>query len=107
MANESFEEFKRLYKRFVDGSRWLNKKTQEGTAREKDKDEFNERVVAPMDAMWATFTDEEKEYWGKVKYAVDLFEGTIVLEDDVKKTKQFEERSKRKKKRWRNYSRSY
>lgn len=107
MANESFEEFKRLYKRFIDASRWLNKKMLEGTVRDKDKEEFNQRVVEPMDALWATFTDEEKDYWGKVKYAVDLFEGTIVLEDEVKKRKQIEERSKRKKKRWRNYSRSY
>lgn len=107
MANESFEEFKRLYKRFIDGSRWLNKKIQEGTAREKDKEEFKKRVVEPMDAIWATFTDEEKDYWGKVQYAVDLFEGTIVLEDEARKRKQIEERSKRKKKRWRNYSRSY
>ena len=104
---DKHEEFKRLYKRFIDGSRWLNKKTLEGTATQKDKDEFNELVVAPMDAIWATFTDEEKDYWGKVQYAVDLFEGTIVLDDEMKKTKHIEERSKRKKKRWRNYSRSY
>jgi hypothetical protein len=104
---DNHEEFKRLYKRFIDGSRWLNKKMLEGTARDKDKEEFNQQVVEPMDAMWATFTDEEKDYWGKVQYAVDLFEGTIVLEDEVKKRKHIEERSKRKKKRWRNYSRLY
>ena len=104
---DKHEEFKRLYKRFIDGVRWLNQKIQEGKARDKDKEEFNKRVVEPMDALWATFTDEEKDYWGKVKYAVDLFEGTIVLEDEEKKRKQAEEQSKRKKKRWRNYSRSY
>lgn len=104
---DKHEQFKRLYKKFLDGSRWLNKKMQEGTATEKDKDEFNQQVVESMDAMWATFTDEEKDYWGKVKYAVDLFEGTIVLEDEVKSNKQDEERSRRKKKRWRKYSQSY
>ncbi len=104
---DKHEQFKRLYKKFLDGSRWLNKKMQEGTATEKDKDEFNQQVVEPMDALWATFTDEEKDYWGKVKYAVDLFEGTIVLEDEVKSNKQDEERSRRKKKRWRKYSQSY
>jgi 5-methylthioribose kinase len=104
---DKHEQFKRLYKKFLDGSRWLNKKMQEGTATEKDKDEFNQQVVEPMDAMWAMFTDEEKDYWGKVKYAVDLFEGTIVLEDEVKSNKQDEERSRRKKKRWRKYSQSY
>ena len=104
---DKHEQFKRLYKKFLDGSRWLNKKMQEGTATEKDKDEFNQQVGEPMDAMWAMFTDEEKDYWGKVKYAVDLFEGTIVLEDEVKSNKQDEERSRRKKKRWRRYSESY
>jgi 5-methylthioribose kinase len=104
---DKHEQFKRLYKKFLDGSRWLNKKMQEGTATEKDKDEFNQQVVEPMDALWATFTDEEKDYWGKVKYAVDLFEGTIVLEDEVKSNKQDDERSRRKKKRWRRYSQSY
>ena len=104
---DKHEQFKRLYKKFLDGLRWLNKKMQEGTATEKDKDEFYQQVVEPMDAMWAMFTDEEKDYWGKVKYAVDLFEGTIVLEDEVKSNKQDEERSRRKKKRWRKYSQSY
>ena len=37
---DKHEEFKRLYKKFVDGARWLNQKIQEGTAREKDKEEF-------------------------------------------------------------------
>lgn len=104
---DKHEEFKRLYKRFIDGSRWLNKKMLEGTATQKDKDEFNERVVDPMDTLWVTLTDGDKEYWGKVKYAVDLFEGTIVLEDEMRKTKQVEDRSRRKKKRWRRYSQSY
>ncbi|HNX82655.1 MAG TPA: hypothetical protein PKL77_10985 [Candidatus Omnitrophota bacterium] len=104
---DKHEQFKRLYKKFVDGSRWLNKKMQEGTATDNDKDEFNQRVVEPMDALWATFTAEEKAGWEQVKYAVDLFEGTIVLDEEVKTNKQDEERSRRKKKRWRKYSQSY
>lgn len=104
---DKHEEFKRLYKKFIDGLRWLNQKIQEGTAREKDKIEFIQRVADPMDALWITLTDEEKDYWGKVQYAVDLFEGTIILEDEEKQRKQAEEQSRRKKNRWRNYSRSY
>ena len=104
---DKHERFKQIYKQFIEGSRWLNKRTVEGTITEKDKADFNRLVIEPMDALWATFTDKEKDYWGKVKYAVDLFGGTIVLEDEVKRRKQFEERSKRKKNRWRNYSRSY
>ena len=101
------EEFKRLYKKFVEGLRWLNKKMQEGTATDKDKEEFKHRVAEPMDAIWVTFTDEEKEYWSKVKYVVDLFDGTIVLDDEAKNNRDAENKNRRKKKRWKNYFRSY
>ena len=39
---------------------------------------FEETVVGPMDAMWATFTDEERDYWNKVNMAVKIFDGRIV-----------------------------
>jgi len=96
---DKHDRFKRLYKKFVDGLLWLNK----GVPTERDKEEFNRLVVEPMDALWATFTDEEKEYWNKVRYAVDLFNGTIVDEDEERIKQQREERKKRKK-RWRSYS---
>ena len=104
---DKHEEFKRLYKKFIEGLRWLNKKMQEGTATDKDKEEFKHRVAEPMDALWATFTTEEKEYWIKVKYVVDLFDGTIVLDDEENKSKVIETKNRRKNKRWKNYFRSY
>jgi hypothetical protein len=76
---------------------------QEGTATEQDKAELNSLVVKPMDELWATFTDEEKAYWDKVRYAVDLFNGTIVDEERERIKQQREERRERKK-RWKNYS---
>ena len=45
---------------------------------DKDKADFMRSVVEPMDALWAEFTDEEKEYWDKVKDAVRIFNGRIV-----------------------------
>lgn len=95
---DKHDQFKRLYKKFVDGTRWLNK----STPTQQDKDEFNRLVVEPMDALWATFTDEEKAYWNKVRYAVDLFNGTIVDEEQERIKHQREAR--RKKKRWKRYS---
>lgn len=99
---DKHDQFKQLYKKFVDGLRWLNN----GAPTERDKEEFTRLVVEPMDALWATFTDEEKAYWNKVRYAVDLFNGTIIDEDE-ERIKQQREDKRKKKKRWRNYSQSY
>ena len=104
---DKHEEFKQLYKKFVDGTRWLNTKVQEGTATLQDKEELTRLVIEPMDAMWATFTDEEQAYWDKVRRTVDLFNGTIVLEVQEKRKQMDVDKKKRKKKRWRDYSQPY
>lgn len=70
-----FDEFKLLYKRFVDGTRWINKQMQK---LEEDKRIFQETVIKPMDELWNTFTDEEKKYWDAVALAVKTFNGRIV-----------------------------
>lgn len=106
VSMDKHEEFKRLYKKFVDGTRWLNKKIQEGTATQQDKEELIRLVIEPMDAMWETFTDEEKAYWDKVRRTVDLFNGTIILEDQAQKQQVHVDKKKRKK-RWRSYSQPY
>jgi hypothetical protein len=38
---DKHEQFKRLYKKFVDGTRWLNQKIQDGTVTDQDRDDFN------------------------------------------------------------------
>jgi hypothetical protein len=42
-----------------------------------------------------------------VKYAVELFDGTIVLEEEEQRKRQLEQKKKGKKKRWRSYFRRY
>jgi len=103
---DKHEQFKRLYKKFVDGTRWLNKRIVNGTATQKDRDDFKRLVSDPMDAMWETFTDEDKHHWNMVKHAVDLFDGTIILEDEEKKKRMREEKKMRKKK-WKRYFHSH
>jgi hypothetical protein len=103
---DQHERFKALFKKFIEGTRWLNKKMMDGSATQKDKDDFQRSVVEPLDEMWGSFNDEEKAYWDKVRYAVDLFDGTIVDEAEEERKLQREEKQ-RKKKRWRKYSRSY
>ena len=75
------EEFKCLYNKFILGTRWLNKRMEEGTATQKDKDDYDRLVCAPVDSMWAEFTDEEKDCWCKITKVIDLLDGVIV--DDV------------------------
>lgn len=78
MNDDKFERFKKLYKKFIEGTDWLSKRMQKGLNIEKDKKEFIPSVVEPMDAMWATFTKEEKDYWNKVEEGIKTFGGTIV-----------------------------
>ena len=81
---DKHEEYKRLYKKYVDGKRWLERRERQGTVTEKDRTEFKERVIDPMEKIRATFTEEERAYWERVRMAIDLFNGTIVLESGHK-----------------------
>ncbi|HRZ15851.1 MAG TPA: hypothetical protein P5110_10115 [Candidatus Omnitrophota bacterium] len=78
MTDEQFRKFKAIYKRFVDGTNWNNYMMGKGVNIDKDKAVFQRTVVEPMDAMWAEFSDEDKEYWSKVGDAVRIFNGRIV-----------------------------
>lgn len=63
MKSKKFNEFNVLYKQFLAGMKWLNRQMARGVSVEKDKQEFQAKVIEPMDALWNTFTAEEKEYW--------------------------------------------
>ena len=75
---QKHERFKRLFRKFVNGTRWINRQMSMGVDVEKDKRDFEETVVNPMDALWAMFTDEERDYWSKVNMAVKIFDGRVV-----------------------------
>ena len=85
---DKHEQYKRLYKKYVDGKRWLERGERKGTVTEQDRRDFNERVVEPMEKMRATFTPEERLYWDRVRMAVELFGGTIILKDEQTNNKQ-------------------
>ena len=77
MESKKFNEFKVLYQQFLAGMRWLNSQMARGINVDKDKQEFEAKVVGPMDALWSTFTNEEKDYWLKVDKVVKVFDGKI------------------------------
>ena len=78
MDDKKFYEFKTIYKKFIDGTRWLNEQMSKKVNVDQDKKDFQKLVVEPMDKMWDTFTDEEKKYWDTVDTAVKTFNGRIV-----------------------------
>jgi len=65
MDNNKLEQFKEIYTKFIHGTDWLNKQMANGVNVDKEKKEFIASVINRMDALWATFTDEEKDYWSK------------------------------------------
>ena len=78
MESKKLNTFKAVYQQFLSGMRWLNRQMAKGINVDKDKQEFQVNVVEPMDALWSTFTDEEKDYWLKVDMAVKVFDGKIL-----------------------------
>ncbi len=78
MTDEHFSKYKALYRKFVNGTRWINGQMAKGINVDKDKADFMRSVVEPMDALWAEFTDEDKAYWTKVHDAVRIFNGRVV-----------------------------
>lgn len=75
---DKHEQFKNLYRKFVDGNRWLNTQMSKGVDVGRHKQEFDEKVVKPMDEIWVTFTPEEKADWDRVNMIVKMFDGRIV-----------------------------
>ncbi len=78
MTEAQFDKFKALFRKFVDGTRWINEKIAKGHNIDKDKAEFTCLVVEPMDAVLVEFTDEDKDYWIRMHDAVRIFDGRIV-----------------------------
>ena len=78
MDDSKFKRFESLYKRFVDGTRWINEQMARGVNVERDKDEFKRFVIEPMDKMWGELTQGEKDYWSTVMTAVRMFKGRLI-----------------------------
>ena len=85
---DKHEEYKQLYKKFIDGKRWFALNKHRGIVTPRDRAEFRERVINPMARIRATFTPEEREYWKRVAMMVELFGGTIVLKGYSNNNKQ-------------------
>lgn len=75
---DKHEQFKNLYRKYVDGTRWLNAQAGKGVDVTRHRQDFDEMVVKPMDAIWSTLTPDEKESWEKINKIVKMFNGRIL-----------------------------
>lgn len=78
LAVRRHQVFGELLKRFVDGTRWLDKQMALGADVERDKQDFNRSVVEPMDGLWLELTQSEKDYWWTIVRATQIFKGRLV-----------------------------
>ena len=70
MDSDKYKQFKKLYTEFIHGTDRLSKQMANDVDIEQEKKEFISSVIEPMDALWLTLTDEEKNYWSKVDDAI-------------------------------------
>jgi hypothetical protein len=82
--NDKLERFKKIYTQFIHGTKWLNGQMAKGINVDREKKEFISSVINPMDALWATFTDQEKDYWAKVDVEIKKLQNRATPKDERK-----------------------
>ena len=78
------DQYKRLLKQYVDLNRWLGVAGSAG----QDWVKVRKQLLDSMASMEALFTPEERAYWERVRMAIDLFNGTIILESEHKQKRE-------------------
>lgn len=78
MDKAKHDTFKALYKKFIDGIRWLDQQYACGIDIEHDIDEFERLVFKPIMELLDTLTEEEREYWEKVHMVTTSFNARVV-----------------------------
>lgn len=74
----NFEQFNGLYRRYVEGSRWLKEQGIRGNNVSQDLKDFTELVVKPMEEAWLKLNDEEKKFFRPEEQAVEVADASIV-----------------------------
>ena len=84
MDSDKFKRYKDIYTKFIHGTKWLNKQMANGVNVDREKKEFISSVINPMDALWATFTNQEKDYWAKVDVEIKKLQNRATPKDERK-----------------------
>lgn len=77
----NIEKFIRLYKKFIDGMRWLNSRKLKGIETSQDEADFERDIASPMNEIFSHMTESEKKSIDAVTEVVWGFTGEIILEE--------------------------
>lgn len=77
----NFEKTVRLYKKFIEGTRWINAKKLRGDNVEKWEKKFKNEVNDPLEEVWSKLNEFESKNMCKISKMITLFTGTIELEE--------------------------
>ena len=78
MDKARLRRFKALYKKFIDGIRWLDQRYAYGIDIEHDIDVFEQVVFKPIMELLDTLSEEERAYWEKVHMVTTAFNARVM-----------------------------
>ena len=77
-SKKAMDEYFRLYKKHIDGMRWLEQRSKDGLDITQDEADFIRLVREPMRKAWDKLTPEEQQYCLKIDTIVDQLDARIV-----------------------------
>ncbi|MDX9703978.1 MAG: hypothetical protein RBU23_13180 [Candidatus Auribacterota bacterium] len=78
ISNQAMDEYFRLYKKHIDGMRWLEQRSKDGLDITQDEADFIRLVREPMREAWDKLTAEEQQYCLKIDTIVEQLNARIV-----------------------------
>lgn len=72
------QHFINIFKKFINGSHWLQSRSNSGIDTTADRQEFEAQVVRPMDQAWLELDDAQREFWTHARRTAEVFEARMV-----------------------------
>jgi hypothetical protein len=66
-----------IYKKYINGRKWLENRRKRGIDISKDLQDFQERVMVPLNAKWKKLNKEELKDWAFIHKVTKMFDATI------------------------------
>ncbi|MDX9702398.1 MAG: hypothetical protein RBU23_05055 [Candidatus Auribacterota bacterium] len=78
ISKQAMDEYFRLYKKHIDGMRWLEQRSKDGFDITQDEADFIRLVREPMRKAWDKLTAEEQQHCIKIDTIVEKLNARIV-----------------------------
>ena len=78
ISNHTMDEYFRLYKKRIEGMRWLEQRAKDGFDTTQDEADYIRLVENPMREAWDKLSEEEQQHCLRLDSIVDAFNARIV-----------------------------